>query len=753
MITFEKDTQTLLKIVPSREVKNGYNVFELIKAMNELENEWIYVQDRKLHIRKRTLSGYEIYMTESNIQFTITIPTRYKQHICNKIERTWKNVAVSETDDYLDLFNDKQTMYCDVNLKYNSLLPISTNYTENKPLDSIMSLKHDLKDDDKLVFQMLFMPANDDWQAYGQQALSRYKEGSYSFRKEYVSRFLDWVSDSIEFLFEMLSTLMGVGTMTDDDFRRKKLQNVDPKLVDACNSKLRYAGFKTYIRVISYSNDELRRYMNMKNCVIALKALDGINEFEAGNAKSKPIKLKRGRGLYSTIFDNSILNMKEMGQIMQLPTVGLQNDFGIEAIDKREIQVPQEMTMGTVPICKVDYKGNIKTTYWNTRNDNVFTLPKLFIGIQGSGKTEELKRFIVETAKIGQAIIHMDFIQENEASTSIESKIDPNRVVVVDFADAFKTISLAYNEAYDNWDDNDLYFRKDVANKLANNVKYLLNSITMDTTQPMSNQMLRYLQCACRVVFIHKDKTINEVFRVLNHHGSRKYYIDKAIESGIYKDNDEDINALRLLDRYNNKGKVVGTNEDRIQRIMDRVASLHMDFRISEMLKNEIDESFNFNKWIDEGKVVFIRIPESVFPDKGTRDVIVTFLVTKLWFAKKIAKKQKMAHLILDEVHHLRTTLSFLVDNIAEFRRYKLGTVFAAHYMEQFGPLLPALKNVGSSYRLLAPISSSNVKHIESLLQDFTKEELLTIKTRHSFNIINYDNQYISFIGEQLPMV
>jgi hypothetical protein len=168
------------------------------------------------------------------------------------------------------------------------------------------------------------------------------------------------------------------------------------------------------------------------------------------------------------------------------------------------------------------------------------------------------------------------------------------------------------------------------------------------------------------------------------------------------------------------------------------------------MLKAPINNDIDFIKYIDEGKTVLVRIPQTVFPDVKIRDTLATYFIGRIWLAVQLRNQEnnRLCHLIIDEVHQIPTAANFIKNHITEFRRHKLGTLFTVHYLKQFRALLDAVKSAGASYMLLAGTEKDNLKALEEEIKPFTVEEGLNLKPFHSLNIINYGNQYAKFISK-----
>ena len=163
----------------------------------------------------------------------------------------------------------------------------------------------------------------------------------------------------------------------------------------------------------------------------------------------------------------------------------------------------------------------------------------------------------------------------------------------------------------------------------------------------------------------------------------------------------------------------------------------------------------NITKLIEEGKSIFIHIPQTKFPNQNTRDILTTFFISRIWLAVQLRENNKDARLcnvIFDEVHQVPTTARFLSNHITEFRRHRLGLILSCHYLKQMKELLIALKSSGASYVLIAGTEKENLESLREEITPFTIEERMKLKPHTSINVVNFGNQYAKFIAS-LPKV
>lgn len=163
----------------------------------------------------------------------------------------------------------------------------------------------------------------------------------------------------------------------------------------------------------------------------------------------------------------------------------------------------------------------------------------------------------------------------------------------------------------------------------------------------------------------------------------------------------------------------------------------------------DVDTNEDFAKYIEEGKSIFIMIPQSLFPSQMVRDILTTFYISRIWLTVQMREDNadaRLCNVVFDEVHQVPTTARFLSNHITEFRRHRLGLILSCHYLKQFRSLLTALKSCGASYVLIAGTEKENLEMLKEDISPFTVEEGMNLEQWHALNIINYGNQHAKFI-------
>ena len=454
---------------------------------------------------------------------------------------------------------------------------------------------------------------------------------------------------------------------------------------------------------------------------------------------------------YKTPSKNLILSDKEICKLIQLPQIDLQKEYRIHSIDSREVDIPSELQNGLVRIGAAEKQGKIVNTYWST-NVNIMALGKIFIGPQYSGKTTAVKRTVKDCYKAGYSNIVIDYIENCDTAKEIMEVVKDEDKIILELGNKDYIPALAYNEIsrlitedMDSWD------RINYANLISEQVEYLINAITDEKTGELTAPMLRYLHAASMITFIRPGAKIYDVFQVLRRWDRRNEAIRYAKYSNCFEKDDDILFDLEELHERDKDGKIIGTREYLISGIINRIILLQKNPYIKRMLTSDIDMNEDFTKYIEEGKNIFILIPQTKLPNQSIRDILTTFYISRIWLTVQLRennKEARLCNLFFDEVHQVPTTARFLSNHITEFRRHKLGLILSCHFLKQLKDLLTSLKSSGASYVFIAGTEKENLEYMKQELEPFSLNDGLNLKPYTSLNIVNYGNQYAKFIAK-----
>ena len=764
------DPFTIYKIVPDYNLTNNNNI-ALVNVFSS-----IYKTPRQ---RFSFNKGYElpnqvyfdIVFKKKQANFYISVKEEYEELIKNKMDTIWNNAEISKVDD-IDKMNFKNTEVCELILKDYNFKSLSVSRGDLYPLTNMMGILKMLNDNETVRVNIAIEPTKrSNWVDIAKDEYKQYESGKIvnneGNKKEELMKLGFTGAEAIlnlyiEMRLLLLESVLGI-ISTDkeedkininlkiDSLEEIKKANKYSGLSPETNYKMISEVFKVRISILSSSLDRNRAKLNMLSVANSYKDLNNDNALVI-----KLLTRKQQEILFNDVIENyikpskhCILSDKEVSKLIQLPQKDLQNEYKIQSIDTREVDVPEQLQDGLVRIGIAEKQGKKITAYWS-KDKNVMALAKVFIGPQNSGKTTAVKRTVKDCYKAGYSNIVIDFIENCQTSKEIEEVIDTKDKIILELGNKDYIPALAYNEVSNLITENmDSWDRINYANLISEQVEYLINAITDTGTGELTAPMIRYLHAASMITFIKPGATINDVFLVLRRWDKRNEAIRYAKYSGCFEKDDDIFYDLEELHERDKEGKIIGTRENLIIGILNRIVILQKNPFIKAMLGAEINKDDNLTKWIEEGKSIFIHIPQTKFPNQNTRDILTTFFISRIWLAVQLRENNKDARLcnvIFDEVHQVPTTARFLSNHITEFRRHRLGLILSCHYLKQMRELLIALKSSGASYVLIAGTEKENLEALKEEILPFTVEEGMKLKPHTSINVVNYGNQYAKFI-------
>ena len=764
------DPFTIYKIVPDYNLTNSNNI-ALVNVFSS-----IYKTPRQRFSLKR---GYElpnqvyfdIVFKKGQANFYLSVKEEHEELLKNKMDTIWNNAEITKVND-IESMNFKNTEVCELILKDYNFKSLSVGRGDLYPLTNMMGILKMLSDNETVRVNIAIEPTKrSNWVEIAKDEYKQYESGKIvnndgNKKDELIKLGFTGAEAILNLYIEMrlllLESILGIITTDEkedklninlkiDSLEEIKKANKYSGLTPETNYKMTSEVFKVRISILSSSLDSSRAKLNMLSVANSYKDLNSDNALVI-----KLLTRKQQENLFNDVMENyikpskhCILSDKEVSKLIQLPQKDLQNEYKIQSIDTREVDIPNQLQNGLVRIGIADKQGKKITTYWS-KDKNVMALSKVFVGPQNAGKTTAVKRTVKDCYRAGYSNIVIDFIENCQTSKEIEEVISDKDKVILELGNKSYIPSLAYNEVSNMiTEDMDSWDRINYANLIAEQVEYLINAVTDASTGELTAPMIRYLHAASMITFIRPGATINDMFLVLRRWDKRNEAIRYAKYSGCFEKDDDIFYDLEELHERNKEGKIIGTRESLIIGILNRIVILQKNPFIKAMLGADINKEDNITKWIEDGKSIFIHIPQTKFPNQNTRDILTTFFISRIWLAVQMRENNKDARLcniIFDEVHQVPTTARFLSNHITEFRRHRLGLILSCHYLKQMRELLIALKSSGASYVLIAGTEKENLELLKEEISPFTIEEGLKLKPHTSINVINYGSQYAKFI-------
>ncbi|MCM0648607.1 hypothetical protein NBE98_09500 [Clostridium swellfunianum] len=769
---------TTFRIIPDINISNSQNevLTHTFSLMYRTPRQRISIKN--LNYTQSRQAYFDIMFEPQNVaKFYLTVHDEYSELVEGKLHTIYNKSEVRKTN-ILEVndFNKSYTEVCEMVLRDYNFKSLSISKGDLYPLTNMMGVLKQLKGDEKIRINIAIEPikrmnwintAKDEFESYRR---GKIVDNEMSTKDKAIKLGFQsaeaLLSLYIEYKLLIFESILGIVVpekkkeipeenkfqIKIDSMEAIKQENRYNGLSPATTAKLTAESFKVRITIMSQSTDRNKAKLNMLFVTNSYKDLNEDNELVARFLSRKEQESLFDTVLYSYVpmSKHCILSDKEVSKLIQLPQRDLQQEYKIQNIDSREIDVPPELQDGKVRIGIAELRGKRINATWS-RDKNVMALAKVFVGPQNAGKTTAIKRTVKDCYMANYSNIVIDFIESNDTAKEIAEIIPESDKVIIKLGEREYIPALAYNEVSRLiTEDMDPWKRIRLANLIAEQVEYLINAVTDSSTGELTAPMLRYLHAASMVTFIRPGAKINDVFTILRRWDKRNEAIRYAKYCKCFGE-EEDIffDLEELHKREKDGGKIIGTREDLIIGIINRIIILQKNPDIKNMLSADINMDEDFTRYIEEGKNIFIMIPQNKFPNRMVRDILTTFYISRTWLTVQMRENNKDARLcnvIFDEVHQVPTTARFLSNHITEFRRHRLGLILSCHFLKQLRDLLTALKSSGASYVLIAGTEKENLEALKEELLPFTIEDGLKLKSHTSLNIINYGNQYAKFI-------
>lgn len=746
-----------IQVIPHKSIRN-YNSGNIAKAIAytfKRADKLIKIEQKKLFFRTNFKISYVIDVNKDNANFYFIVPKPFTNLIVEKIYEIWSKATVKILDSGIQGFSPNAE-YFELSYKKEDALSLNTDFRSNEPLNSLLNVMDIMKDDDRvtIIYNFVSNPQFNWIDRYNNtmdkiKAKKSIDKNIFSFNA-IMRNGLIYMLDTINAIIGVINDFTGGNHESSNESIYNAVLGIlekQDKLSVATKKKKDSTVINTQIGVISDSVDYTRKSNNINVVTQSFRAIDGDNELIADKVK-KPFYLEQ------TNFNTklSTISTDEGSNFIQIPARTLLTQHKINHISIEETRVPERLKEGYVCLGENKNKGTICSVYLEDDYD-IGSLPLMLLGRQGGGKSTYLANYCKYAMSRNESIFVLDYIKNCEMSKDIEKVVPKDKLVILDFSKADNLQSFAYNEL--KFKEDTFEGRYEIANKKSQLTLELVNSINLNG-DPFSPKMERFLMSACDIVFtIKENATFKDIIRCLTDFKYREHIIE-SIQDDYRKYFEEDISTLEELDEWSKPTKdspseKIGTRESKIEGILDRMTLLKRDFYLKMMFNKSPDKNVDFVDLMEQGKVVLIRLPQSKFK-KYVKNVICTFLITKLWTSAEIRgemyKKPTRSHIIIDELSQIHTAEMYLDSLITETRKYGFKLVLTGQRLFQLSKeFVEDLKSAGSSFMLLKGSLKEDFNYFkEEIGENFTYEDLDSMEQYSSLNLIQYSEGFSSFI-------
>ncbi|MGV3076427.1 hypothetical protein ACEE21_15215 [Clostridium baratii] len=760
-----KPTYRVIEIVSHKSIRNynSANIAKCIANTYKAINKRIRFEQKKLILEKNFKISYCIDIRNSNVKFYFIVPNCCVYSILEKINEIWSKATITLLEEALEPFSDKAEYY-QLSYKREDALSLNVDRKTNDPLNSILGVMDNMKDEDRVMLFYNFIPCSQiSWLDRYTTTINKFKEKK-SVEKAQVS-FEYIVRNTLLVITKVLDDAMTVlcdfsGTTKDEENSIYqtvwKVLEEQQQLSRTTLNKKKATIVDAQIAVVSDSPDRVRKTSNALSVCQAFRTLDEDNELVYSKLKEK--------------FDFNDTNIKaqistfssdECSNFLQIPARQLLNQYRINHIKTEEGLVPSQLRKGYFCLGENVYRGTKVQTYLEDEY-NVGSYPLCIVGSQGAGKSTYIANQCRFALSRNEGVVLIDYIKNNELTEEVVKVIPKEKLILLDYSNEFCMQGFAFNEV-SNIKKTTPFERIKNANLQVMQFVELVNAVN-DESQPLQARMRKYLVAAGTVVFCTGETSLKSIIDCLEDHRKRDKYIS-SLDKELVPLLEDKINTLRELDEYGKPTKdnpepgVTGTKESKIDGIKDRVSLLKEDIALEYMFNKGSGDNIDLARELEDGKIIIVKMLQDEWSSRA-KDVITTFFISKIWLSTEIRgkwnPKPKRTHVITDEIFQCVTAMNMLSKKniLPQTRKFGCKFTFTIQGIQQIKGLFTSITDAGGTYMLLKGTKEEDFNLLKSKIEGFEFEDLRDMAKTYKFpslNVVYYSQGYASFITK-LPL-
>jgi hypothetical protein len=417
---------------------------------------------------------------------------------------------------------------------------------------------------------------------------------------------------------------------------------------------------------------------------------------------------------------------------LQMPTQELQRKYAdamnvkvnVETSIPLVLQSDKGIYIGTSEV--KDRKIPIYIPYVNPDD---FYRGYAFIGAQGMGKDNAIQNFVVESSlKHGISFIIPDAICEEGdrgMADGIRNALPPDKIIDLDLSNPEYIIPLDLTE---------------VVTKLGRNGASRFANEVIDFFGDMGGltRSKRILKTAAKA----SAGSLYNIKHIIEDEEFRMGVISRLQDEGNFRLADELLSwgtNEPTKDENGNVGPSLGSKAD---PVLNRLDDFFGDDSLHDIFAQAPMPEMDFAKWMAEGKVVIVRIPNRKFGELATK-TLVHWLALKTFMTRLLMSKEQQANgcfIVFNEPEQYETEgLTKLMGRIGtEGRKERLGSLFAFHHWNKLQKSLQDNLIAGGINQFLFANDHKRTFELaeERLAPTFTIEAAMQIPKYHAINIL-----------------
>ncbi|MBX6362196.1 MAG: ATP-binding protein, partial [Acidobacterium ailaaui] len=512
------------------------------------------------------------------------------------------------------------------------------------------------------------------------------------------------------------------------DFKAPTIEARDDKydrLSTQSQNKRYQPVWRTRIRIAVHSQTPIRRDLIASTIAGAFSELSADNELTAVRVKRngeiiRELNELRLSARSKADGDVNLLSCDELAKVaLQMPTreVQARHEEALAVNRKVEVEVPAIFRKDHgIYIGIAEAKGEQIPIYIPVSNPDELYRTYVFQGSQGTGKDTAIKNFVVDAClNHGISAVIPDAIMEDGArgmADGIRDALPPDRVIDIDLSDAEWPVPLDLTEVVRKLGHNG-------ANRFAQEMIDFFGDLE---SMGQSRTILREFAKA-------SNGSIIEIKRLIENDEYRMARVEELRGEG----------RVRLADSLAKwKQSALDAKGAAVLYRLDELLGDDLLFNIFAQPPNE---AVDFERWIAEGKVVILRVPNRKIGTLAAK-TLIHWITLKTFMTKLLMDGQHGCFIVFNEPHQYMTPgLERLLQRLVlEGRKWRIGSLFAFHHIG----LLPRtfaddLQASGTNWFLFANTHKGVYERLsEELAPNFDVESAMATERFHAICLLQF---------------
>lgn len=708
-----------------------YEIYDSLPARTEFKN-W------RINVREKDTIWYDVVFRPHSIQFYVSTTEIWAKKL-RELFGHYLRATIEEVDSAELALPTGDAIISEVRLARHDIFALDTKQSEQtSPIATIMGALNDITDEGDFARLSVCVEtmSRRKWAQNALWAHEKLSKGKVPQRakitpskvnKSLKNGLATFLNEIYDVLNDTLNAISNTFFKSEKSYEKKSLidrtkqsalmdEINSRKLSDKSNNKLNEPVWKTRIRVTTISAEPLRAQLANQTITSAFSEIAGNNELIAFKIRGKHRKAEIIEELNTLRLsqrtkadgDVSLLSCDEMAKVaLQLPTASVQQQYeeALQVNRNVETDIPK-VFVPKKPGVKIDgiiinigdnnitYEGRKLTSTKQTGilvghaeikgekfpiNIPTTNLDETFrsyglVGAPRMGKDTLAKNMVAEAClHHGIATFVLDSIMEDGErgfADGIRDTLPPDKIVDLDLSDSEYPIPMDLTEIVTKLGANG-------ANRFAQELIDFFGDVE---TMGQSRSLLREFAKA-------SGGSIYEIKRLLEDEAFRSQRAEELRKAG-------NVRTAAFLSKYETEWGTDAKGNPKIikdgQKALDGKAGAILN-RLDELLGDDIlfrifaqnpTPEIDFAKWIREGKVVILRVPNRKLGVLATK-TLIHWITLKVFMTKLLmGPSEGSAFIVFNEPHqYLTPGLKALMQRIVlEGPKWRLAGVFAFHH-------------------------------------------------------------------------